>query len=230
MKVVAQRLLDLSLVGTAVGFGYVGYQRNTKENAAAKQKRLSALQERLRQERSLALRNRVEKNFLELAKQYDLKADDLLQKRERLLKIRDETQALSVKVLERNSEVNLEVKKLQKLVKTREELQQLASSLRQQKRTLEAEVEELKKLVKIKEDLQARSTHTCSAVVREEDELQALSSKVQERNKVLEAEIEELMRLVKVKEELQAKADALEAPVLTHLNDPVLKKDDSVQS
>lgn len=231
LKGFSRRLVDLSLVGGAVGCGYVGYHRNAKEDAVAKQKRLSDQQERLRQQRALALRSRVEKNFLELAKQYDLKIDDLLHKREQLIKMRDETQALSMKVLERNSEVTLEVKKLQSLIKTREELKKLASYLRQQKRTLDAEMEELKKLTKIKEDLQARSVQTCSEAAREEYELQVLSSKVQERNKVLEAEIEELMRLVKVKEELQAKAEALDAPILTRLNqDPVLKKDDSVQS
>lgn len=230
MRTVAQRLLDLSLVGMAVGCGYEGYQRNAKEDAAAKQKRLAAQSERWRRQRAIASRNQVEKTLQEIAKQYDLSTDDILRRRESLLKLRDETQALSDKILKRNSEVSLEVKKLKELIRTKEELKQLASSVRQQKRTLAAEVEELKKLVKIKEDLQARSTHTCSAVAGEDDELQVLSSRVQERNKVLETEIEELMRLVKVKEELQAKAKASEAPVLTHLNDPVLKKDDSVQS
>eukprot|EP00250_Pteridium_aquilinum_P035333 c9159_g1_i1 orf=96-776(+) len=222
VRVGVQRVLDLSLVALAVGCGSVGYYWNSQETPPSKQ-------ERLRAARSLAHRRRVEKAFDDLAKQYDLKVDELVQKRDQMLKMREDMQSLSAKLLQRNKEVALEVEKLQKLVKVKEELQQLASSLRQQKRTLDAEVQELMKIVKIKEDLQARSTQTCSAVVRAEDELQMLSSKVQERNKVLEAEIEELMRLVKVKEELQAKSEALDEPVLTHLSDPILKKDDSVQ-
>lgn len=229
-RVVAQRLLDLSLVGMAVGCGYEGYQRNAKEDEAAKQKRLAAQIERLRRQRTIASRDQVEKTLQQIAKQYDLSTDDILRRRDSLIKLRDETQALSDKVLKRNAEVSLEVRRLKELLRTREELQKLASSLRLQKRNLTAEVEELKKLAKIREDLQARSTHTGSAVSGEDDELHVLSSRVQERNKVLETEIEELMRLVKVKEELQAKAKASDAPVLTHLNDPVLKKDDSVQS
>ncbi|MCO5595988.1 hypothetical protein L7F22_050040 [Adiantum nelumboides] len=216
------RLGDLSLLAIAVGCGYVGYNRNASEDPAAKQ-------QRIRREQSLAHRRRVEDAFFQLAKQYDLKADELMKKRDEVYKIREETQTLSTKVLQHSVEVGRDIEKLQKLLKVREDLRQQASSVRQQKRTLNAEVEELSKLVKIKEDLQARSKKTTdSPPLTGNDELQILSLKVQERSRMLEAEIEELMRLVKVKEELQAKAEALDEPVITHLGDQLLKKDDSV--
>lgn len=217
------RLGDLSLVAMAVGCGYVGYHWNVNEDATAKQ-------ERIRSEQSIAHRRRVEKAFLRLCRQYDLKVDELTKKRDQVYKISNEAQALSAKVLQQSTEIGREIERLQKLLKVREELQQQASSLRQQKRNLDAEVQELSKLVKIKEDLKARSKGTSSTPLTDRDELQILSSTVQERNKVLEVEIEELMRLVKVKEELQAKSEALDVPVITHLGDPMLEKDDSVQS
>ncbi|KAI5076812.1 hypothetical protein GOP47_0008877 [Adiantum capillus-veneris] len=101
MKEGLLRLGNLSLLAIAMGCGYAGYNMNASEDAVAKQ-------ERIHHEQSLAHRHRVEKTFFQLARQYDLKVDELIKKRDEVYKIRDETQTLSARVLQHS--VRLAVK------------------------------------------------------------------------------------------------------------------------
>ncbi|KAH7425999.1 hypothetical protein KP509_11G080600 [Ceratopteris richardii] len=206
----------------AVSCGYVGYRLNADEDPDARR-------ERIERARFQAERHHIEKHFLQLSKFYDSRASELTKKVDLMYKMTEETQNLSVKVVQHNKKVSMEIEKLQKLLKVKDEIDQTASSLRRQKRTLDAEVRELSKLVKIKEDLQARSRDACSSpTFTAEDELHILSSKVQERNRALEAEIKKLMELLK-KKELQAKSEALDEAVVSHLGSPLLRDDDPAQ-
>ncbi|KAI5075988.1 hypothetical protein GOP47_0008053 [Adiantum capillus-veneris] len=158
MKEGLLRLGNLSLLAIAMGCGYAGYNMNASEDAVAKQ-------ERIHHEQSLAHRHRVEKTFFQLARQYDLKVDELIKKRDEASSLRRQKRTL-----------NAEVKELSKLVKIKEdlqarskrasdspalaandELQILSSKVQERNRVHEADIEELMRLVKVKEALQAKA-------------------------------------------------------------------------
>ncbi|KAI5074437.1 hypothetical protein GOP47_0010398 [Adiantum capillus-veneris] len=93
MKEGLLRLGNHSLLAIAVGCGYAGYNMNASEDTVAKQ-------ERIHQEQSLAHRRRVEKTFFQLARQYDLKVDELIKKRDEASSLRRQKRTLNAEVEE----------------------------------------------------------------------------------------------------------------------------------